>query len=173
MNKNFREFLTLSSKNYAFWLIFECARAKTARKSWDLLQRSCWVTLKISTLRTSPRMEVFLTLNTSPESRFDTGQSMQKTSIVSPFHPALANNWWVCKIFSNVQKNFTCRMDLASMCTSIFIRLLESFGIENRTLILNLIQYISNINQIFQYQNGWIIVIGMLNRKYPSKIKVS
>ena len=51
-------FLTLSSKNYAIWLIFECARAKTARKSWDLLHRSCWVALEIHTLRTSPRMEV-------------------------------------------------------------------------------------------------------------------
>ena len=31
MNKKFRWFLTLSSKNYAIWLIFECARAKMAR----------------------------------------------------------------------------------------------------------------------------------------------
>ena len=58
LDKKFRWFLTLSSKNYAIWLIFECARAKPARKSWDLLHRSCWVTLEIHTLRTSPRMEV-------------------------------------------------------------------------------------------------------------------
>jgi hypothetical protein len=25
------------------WLTFECARAKIARKSWDLLNRNCWV----------------------------------------------------------------------------------------------------------------------------------
>ena len=31
MNKKFRWFLTLSSKNYAIWLIFERARAKMAR----------------------------------------------------------------------------------------------------------------------------------------------
>ena len=48
----------ISSKNYAIWLIFECARGKMARKSLYLLNRSCWVTLEISTLRTSPRMEV-------------------------------------------------------------------------------------------------------------------
>ena len=35
-------------------MIFECATAKMAGKSWDLLHRSCWVTL----LRTSPRMEI-------------------------------------------------------------------------------------------------------------------
>ena len=29
-----------------------------ARKSWYLLHRSCWVTLEISTLLTSPRMEI-------------------------------------------------------------------------------------------------------------------
>ena len=29
-----------------------------ARKSWDLPHRSCWVALEISTLRTSPRIEV-------------------------------------------------------------------------------------------------------------------
>ena len=58
MNKKFRWFLTLSSKNDAIWLIFECARSKTARKSWDLPFRCCWVALEISTLRTSPRMEV-------------------------------------------------------------------------------------------------------------------
>ena len=39
-------------------LIFECARAKMARKSWYLLHRSCWVGPGIETLRTSPRMEV-------------------------------------------------------------------------------------------------------------------
>ena len=33
----------ISLKNYAIWLIFECARAKMARKLWDLLHRSCWV----------------------------------------------------------------------------------------------------------------------------------
>ena len=44
-------------------MIFECARAKTARKSWDLLHRSCWVTFEISTLRTSPRMKVPLLLS--------------------------------------------------------------------------------------------------------------
>ena len=32
--------------------------AKTARKSWYLLHRSCWVALEIHILRTSPRMEV-------------------------------------------------------------------------------------------------------------------
>ena len=53
-------FLTLSSKNYAIWLIFECARAKRARKSWDLLHRSCWVTLEIHSLRTSPRIKKFI-----------------------------------------------------------------------------------------------------------------
>ena len=37
-------------------MIFECARAKMARKWWDLLHRSCWVTLE--TLHTSPGMEV-------------------------------------------------------------------------------------------------------------------
>ncbi len=58
LNKKFRSFLTLSSKNYAIWLIFECARAKTARKSWDLLHRSCWVTPQMATWHTSPRMEV-------------------------------------------------------------------------------------------------------------------
>ena len=31
---------------------------KMARKSWDLLHRSCWVTPQIHTWRTSPRMEV-------------------------------------------------------------------------------------------------------------------
>ena len=56
--KKFRWFLTLSSQNSAIWLIFECARAKTARKPWDLLHRSCWVTPQIHTWRTSPRMEV-------------------------------------------------------------------------------------------------------------------
>ena len=39
-------------------MIFECARAKTARKSCHLLVRGCWVTPQISTWRTSPRMEV-------------------------------------------------------------------------------------------------------------------
>ena len=39
-------------------MIFECARAKTAGKSWNSLHRSCWVGPEISTLRTSPRMEV-------------------------------------------------------------------------------------------------------------------
>ena len=58
LDKKFRSFLTLSSKNYAIWLSFECARAKTAGKSSDLLHRSCWVALEIHTLRTSPRMEV-------------------------------------------------------------------------------------------------------------------
>ena len=62
MNKNFRWFLTLSFKNYAIWLIFECARAKTAQKSWDLPFRSCWVAPEISTLHTSTRMEVPLPL---------------------------------------------------------------------------------------------------------------
>ena len=62
MNKNFRRFLTLSFKNYAIWLSFACARAKTARKSRDLLHRSCWVTLEIYTWHTSPRMEVPLDL---------------------------------------------------------------------------------------------------------------
>ena len=33
-----------------------------AKKSWDLLHRSCWVTLQISTWRTSPWMEVTLAL---------------------------------------------------------------------------------------------------------------
>ena len=56
MNKKFRWFLTLSFKNYAIWLIFECARAKMARIYY--LHRSCWVTLEISALRTSPRMEI-------------------------------------------------------------------------------------------------------------------
>ena len=45
-------------KKYAIWLILECAWAKMARKSWDLLHRSCWAALEIHTLRTSPRMEV-------------------------------------------------------------------------------------------------------------------
>ena len=40
-------------------MIIECARAKTARKSWDLLLRSCWVTLEISTWRISPRMAIW------------------------------------------------------------------------------------------------------------------
>ena len=47
LNKKIRQFLTLSSINYAIWLIFEWARAKTARKSWYLLQRTYWVTLDI------------------------------------------------------------------------------------------------------------------------------
>ena len=55
-------FLTLSFKNYAIWLIFECARAKMARKSWDLLHRSCWVALEIHTWRTSLWMEIPLLL---------------------------------------------------------------------------------------------------------------
>jgi hypothetical protein len=52
----------ISSKNYAIWLISECARAKTPRKSWYLLHRTYWVTPEISLLRTSPRMEVPLDL---------------------------------------------------------------------------------------------------------------
>ena len=53
-------------------MIFECARAKMARKSWDLLHRSCWVTLEISTLRTSPRMEIPLgSVNTITTRRVD------------------------------------------------------------------------------------------------------
>ena len=51
-------FVTLSSKNYAIWLIFECARGKTARKSWDLLHRSCCVAPGISILLKYPRMEL-------------------------------------------------------------------------------------------------------------------
>ena len=56
-----RQFCFLKIKKYHCInteLIFECACAKTARKSWDLLNRSCWVTLQIHTWRTSPRMEV-------------------------------------------------------------------------------------------------------------------
>ena len=53
----FRWFLTLSSKNYDIWLIFECAWAKTAWKSWDLLHRTYWITPQIYIWRTSPRME--------------------------------------------------------------------------------------------------------------------
>ena len=49
-------------QNYAIWLIFECARAKTFRKSWDLIHKSYWVTPQIYTLRTSPRMEITLVL---------------------------------------------------------------------------------------------------------------
>ena len=55
LNKKFRWFLKLLSKNYAIWLILECARAKTARKSWDLLHRSCWLTPQMATLHTSLR----------------------------------------------------------------------------------------------------------------------
>ena len=44
--------------------MFECARAKMARKSWYLLHRSCWVGPGISILRTSPRMEVPLVKTT-------------------------------------------------------------------------------------------------------------
>ena len=43
--KKAKWFLTLSSKYYAIWLIFECTTAKMARKSWDLLHNSCWVSL--------------------------------------------------------------------------------------------------------------------------------
>ena len=35
--------------------MFECARAKMARKSRDLLHRSCWVALEIHLWRTSPK----------------------------------------------------------------------------------------------------------------------
>ena len=45
------------SKNYAIWLIFKCSGAKKAYKSWNLLDRSCWVTPQIHIWRTSPRME--------------------------------------------------------------------------------------------------------------------
>ena len=38
---------------YATWLIFDCARAKTARKSWDLLHMIYWVTPEIYIWRTS------------------------------------------------------------------------------------------------------------------------
>ena len=40
------------------YILSVVCRAKKARKSWDLLHRSCWVGPRISTLRTSPRMEV-------------------------------------------------------------------------------------------------------------------
>ena len=39
---------------HALWSIFEWARAKMPRKSWDLLYRSCWVGPEILTLRSSP-----------------------------------------------------------------------------------------------------------------------
>jgi hypothetical protein len=44
----------ISCKKYTIWLIFECARAKTARKSWDLLHRIYWVIPEIYIRRTSP-----------------------------------------------------------------------------------------------------------------------
>ena len=76
----------------------------------------------------------FIISNTSLESRFEPSHSVRHFSIF-PFQMTIANIWWVsCEVFSNVQKNFTCRMNLASMCTDIFIRHLVEGGIETRKL---------------------------------------
>ena len=57
--KNSGDFSHYHSKITQFDLFLSVLNiAKLARKSWDLLHRSCWVSLEISILRTSPRMEV-------------------------------------------------------------------------------------------------------------------
>ena len=58
-SKSFDSWITLSKK-YAIWLIFKCSGAKKAYKSWNLLDRSCWVTPQIHIWRTSFRLEVSL-----------------------------------------------------------------------------------------------------------------
>ena len=76
----------------------------------------------------------FIISNASLESGFKPSHSVCHFSIF-PFQMTIANIWWVsCEVFSNVQKNFTCRMDLASMRTNIFIRHLVKVGIETRKL---------------------------------------
>ena len=76
----------------------------------------------------------FIISNASLESGFKSSHSVCHFSIF-PFQMTIANIWWVsCEVFSNVQKNFTCRMNLASMCTNIFISHLVKVGIETRKL---------------------------------------
>ena len=65
------------------------------RKSWDLLHRSCWVTLEIHTLRTSPRMEVPLTKT------YFYLESVQPLSKIFEFQ---TNHW-------KRNENFSCKRD--------------------------------------------------------------
>ena len=81
-------------KIYAIWLIFGCARAKMARKPWYLLHRSCWVGPEISTLRTSPRMEVPLGI-TYLFCVIHVGSS-HKCDLPWPF----LSHWFYCSTFS-------------------------------------------------------------------------
>ena len=82
-------------------------------------------------------IEIFFSiLNASLESRFEPSYSFRQFSVF-PFQMTIVNIWIAsCIVFSNVQKNFTCRVNLTSMCTNIFIRYLVKVGIETRKLDL-------------------------------------
>ena len=98
-------------------MIFECA--KTTRKSWDLLHRSCWVAPEISTLRTSPRMEVPLVVYYII---LTIGRFLSVLNIlqsVLTYMSSLCNKWAVCWLHrTSCESTYICTCSVSTLLSN-------------------------------------------------------